>query len=114
MFLKKRDILFKSSVFLLLLVLCLFALLVYKFHFLQSGRDYKNDACIIVGDIRIQLLSDTLCRIEKRGAKGFEDRNTFTVVNRAWSGTAYKIEKQPNSSVIITKSYKIIVQGGSR
>lgn len=111
MFLKKRDILFKSSAFLLFLALCLFALLNYKFHFLQSGRDYKKDASIIVGDIRVQLLSDTLCRIEKRGAKGFEDRNTFTVVNRGWSGTAYKIEKQPGSSIITTKSYKIIVQG---
>ncbi|AIE84875.1 TIM-barrel domain-containing protein [Fimbriimonas ginsengisoli] len=34
------------------------------------------------GDIKIQILSPSLFRLEKKGPKGFEDRATFNVVNR--------------------------------
>ena len=43
---------------------------------------------VTIGDIRIQALSPTLLRVEPKGPKGFEDRTTFTVVDRAsWVGT---------------------------
>ena len=38
----------------------------------------------IVGDLRIQFLSDCLVRLEQKGPKGFEDRPTFTAVGRDW------------------------------
>ena len=37
---------------------------------------------IIDGEVRIQFLSDSLLRLEQRGPQGFEDRKTFTVINR--------------------------------
>src|SRR5438046_1306086 len=44
----------------------------------------------IVGDVRIQSLAPTLLRIEAKGPKGFEDRETFHVVSRDWPGAALK------------------------
>ena len=41
----------------------------------------------IVGNVRVQLLSPTLVRLEQKGPKGFEDRKTYTVLNREWPGT---------------------------
>ena len=41
---------------------------------------------ILVGNVRVQLLSDSLLRIELKGPAGFEDRETFHVVNRDWPG----------------------------
>ncbi|WP_163215703.1 TIM-barrel domain-containing protein [Clostridium thermarum] len=42
---------------------------------------------IIIGNVRVQVLSSTLVRLEVKGPKGFEDRNTYFIVNRSWSGT---------------------------
>lgn len=36
----------------------------------------------VFGNVRVQFLSPTLVRLELKGPKRFEDRNTFTVVNR--------------------------------
>eukprot|EP01050_Picozoa_sp_SAG11_P010128 SAG11_NODE_998_length_6237_cov_22.378299_4_plen_957_part_00 len=41
---------------------------------------------VIVGDIRVQALSSTLLRVEPRGPQGFEDRTTFMVTGRNWTG----------------------------
>ncbi len=40
----------------------------------------------VVGSWRVQPLSPTLVRIEKAGPKGFENRVTFSVVERDWPG----------------------------
>ena len=37
---------------------------------------------VISGNVRVQVLSPTLVRIEEKGPHGFEDRTTFTVVRR--------------------------------
>ena len=37
---------------------------------------------LIVGDVRVTALSDTLLRVEPKGPTGFEDRATFNVVGR--------------------------------
>lgn len=44
---------------------------------------------IIIGDIRVQVLSSNLVRLEVKGPKGFEDRDTYFIANRSWSGAAY-------------------------
>ena len=36
----------------------------------------------VIGDVRVQPLGPHLVRIEQRGPAGFEDRETFTVVER--------------------------------
>jgi hypothetical protein len=48
----------------------------------------------IVGNVRVQALSPTLVRIEQKGQKGFENRNTLTVVNRDWAGIPLETEKR--------------------
>ena len=45
----------------------------------------------IVGNVRVQLLSDSLVRLELRGKNGFEDRPTFHVVSRNWPGQEFSI-----------------------
>ena len=47
---------------------------------------YAEVSSQVVGDVRVQVLSPTLVRIELRGPNGFEDRETFHVVNRSWPG----------------------------
>jgi hypothetical protein len=47
-----------------------------------------NKAQVTVGDIRVQALSSRVIRIERKGPRGFEDRATFTSVNRSWAGVA--------------------------
>eukprot|EP00656_Telonema_subtile_P045294 TRINITY_DN5154_c0_g2_i1.p1 TRINITY_DN5154_c0_g2~~TRINITY_DN5154_c0_g2_i1.p1 ORF type:complete len:835 (-),score=119.33 TRINITY_DN5154_c0_g2_i1:273-2777(-) len=41
---------------------------------------------IIIGNTRVQALSPTLIRVEPKGPLGFEDRTTFTVVDRGFRG----------------------------
>ncbi|HOA32130.1 MAG TPA: glycoside hydrolase family 31 protein, partial [Clostridia bacterium] len=49
-----------------------------------------------IGDVRIQILSPTVVRIEQKGPKGFEDRNTFHIEQRDWIGASYKKETKGN------------------
>src|SRR5208282_5011773 len=44
---------------------------------------------VVTGKVRVQLLSDSLVRIELKGPAGFEDRETFHIVNRDWPGVNY-------------------------
>jgi hypothetical protein len=54
----------------------------------------------VVGDVRLQVLSPTLIRVEVRGPKGFEDRKTFHVVGRDWPGGRYlRIERGPRTMI---------------
>ncbi len=62
---------------------------------------------IVTDDVRVQLLSDSLVRIEFKGPTGFEDRKTFHVVNRDWPGTAFMAET--NSGVIKIKTANYVV-----
>ena len=73
--------------------------------FIQPARSQSSEA--IVGNMRIQALSKNLIRIEQRGLNGFEDRNTFTVVNRNWPGEVIKIQEQDSQTVLITSQYRI-------
>jgi alpha-glucosidase (family GH31 glycosyl hydrolase) len=51
------------------------------------------------GNVRVQLLSDSLVRLEMKGPQGFEDRKTFHVVNRDWSDSA-SVSVQTNSDSV--------------
>ncbi len=70
---------------------------------------------IEVGDVRIQLLSDTLVRIEDRGPKGFENRPSYIVSNRSdWEPVEYTMTMGGGETVISTANYVVhIPQGGS-
>jgi hypothetical protein len=68
---------------------------------------------VVVGSVRVQLLSDSLVRLELKGAEGFEDRNTFHVVNRNWPGTAFASNVISGEVVLTTKNYSVHMPQGA-
>ncbi|HUJ09088.1 MAG TPA: TIM-barrel domain-containing protein [Verrucomicrobiae bacterium] len=64
---------------------------------------------VVSGDVRVQLLSDSLVRLEQKGPSGFEDRATFHVVNRNWPGTAFTTHTNSDEIVVSTMNYVIRV-----
>jgi hypothetical protein len=73
---------------------------------------------VIVGDMRVQALSPSLLRIEPRGPKGFEDRTTFTVVNRDFGAglplTLANTTAEPGGTHLLTTPvYDVLVSGST-
>ena len=64
---------------------------------------------VIVGSVRVQPLSESLVQLELKGADGFEDRNTFHVLNRNWPGTSYSSNLISGQVVITTSKYIVHV-----
>eukprot|EP00929_Paragymnodinium_shiwhaense_P061784 TRINITY_DN30879_c0_g1_i1.p1 TRINITY_DN30879_c0_g1~~TRINITY_DN30879_c0_g1_i1.p1 ORF type:complete len:772 (-),score=157.04 TRINITY_DN30879_c0_g1_i1:278-2593(-) len=66
---------------------------------------------IILGETRVQALSPTLLRVELKGPRGFEDRPTFTVVDRDFEGIPiWKDSESPLETVLSTGHYKVHLQ----
>jgi alpha-glucosidase len=63
---------------------------------------------VVVGNVRVQLLSDSLVRLELKGPEGFENRKTFHVVNRDWPGAAFSVKT--NSGVVEIRAADYSVQ----
>jgi hypothetical protein len=63
----------------------------------------------VSGEVRVQLLSDSLVRLELKGPAGFEDRATFHIVDRNWPGTKFVTNVASNETVISTANYVIRV-----
>ncbi|HXI72846.1 MAG TPA: TIM-barrel domain-containing protein [Verrucomicrobiae bacterium] len=68
---------------------------------------------VIVGSVRVQVLSSSLVRLEAKGAEGFEDRTTFHVVERNWPGTAYASNLVSGEVIITTANYVVHVPQGA-
>lgn len=65
---------------------------------------------VVVGEMRVQLLSDTLVRIEKEGPRGFENRSSFTVQKRSgWDDIEYTQSTSDDFVVISTENYTVYV-----
>jgi hypothetical protein len=64
---------------------------------------------IVVGNVRVQLLSGSLVRLELRGPAGFEDRNTFHVLDRSWPGIKFSTNAEAAEIVIKTPDYSVRV-----
>jgi len=71
-----------------------------------------NDS-VIVGSVRVQMLSGTVVRLESEGAEGFEDRNTFHVVNRNWPGTSFTSNLVFSEVIVTTANYVVHVPQGA-
>ncbi len=68
------------------------------------------DSTITLDKIRVQLLSDSLVRLEIKGPKGFEDRASYTVSNRTnWEKIDYTQATEGDFNVIATSAYKIYI-----
>jgi hypothetical protein len=68
---------------------------------------------IILGRIRVSVLSTQLVRLEEQGPRGFEDRPTFLVVERDWSVPDYRVERHRAATHIVTASYEVVVPHGA-
>ena len=66
-------------------------------------------ASIVSGEVRVQLLSDSLIRLELNGPSGFEERTTFHIVDRNWPGTTFTTNSDSNGMVISTANYVVRV-----
>ena len=63
-----------------------------------------------IGKVRVQVLSPTLVRIEEKGPKGFEDRETFHISNRNdWLGDKVTRTREDGKVVLTTSAYRIVV-----
>ena len=72
-------------------------------------------AAVTEGEVRVQLLRDTLVRIETKGPKGFEDRPSFTVEKRTgWDEVPYTETAEDGFHVIKTGTYRVYVPLGAR
>lgn len=58
--------------------------------------------------LRIQPLGPHLVRVEQAGPKGFEDRATFTIVNRAPSGEVPAVEEADGKLVVRVDGYRVV------
>lgn len=79
--------------------------------------DYENDlpACVIEGDVRVELLRDSLVRLEVKGPRGFENRPSFTVEKRTgWSDIAFADRTENGCRVIETERYSVFVPLGAQ
>ena len=67
-----------------------------------------------IGDVRVQLLSDTLVRIENRTESGmFENRESWIVTNRlAWAGTEGELVEENGATKVVTENYTVVVPDG--
>jgi alpha-glucosidase (family GH31 glycosyl hydrolase) len=67
----------------------------------------------IVGDVRVQVLSATLVRIELKGPKGFEDRPTFHITGRQWPGATVTRSTSGGFEYIRTSDVVVKVPAGA-
>ena len=73
----------------------------------------ETDTQFIIGDVRVQTLSDTVVRIELKGEKGFEDRLTYHVVNRDLGGAKATLVEGEGVTAVVTDSYSVVVPNGA-
>ena len=67
-------------------------------------------ASVTEGSVRVQLLRDSLVRIETEGPKGFENRPSFTVEKRTgWDDIAYTEKTEGGFRVIASAAYTVYV-----
>lgn len=63
-----------------------------------------------IGNVRVQILSATLARVELKGSGGYEDRATYHIVNHSnWPGAAAEKVVESTSTKIVTQNYTVVV-----
>lgn len=74
-----------------------------------------QDRYVTFENVRVGLISDTVVRVELKGNKGFEDRDTFYISNRdAAEVPKYTVSVENGVSVVATADYKVFVPNGAR
>jgi len=75
----------------------------------RTGAAESGSPDIVVGKVRVQVLSGSLIRLELRGPEGFENHATFHVINRDWPGMAFTTHTDAGNVVIRTANYTVRV-----
>ena len=75
----------------------------------QPSTEIKSEiSSVVVNNLRIQLLSETIVRVEEKGPKGFEDRPSYIVSNRTdYDEVSYTLEDTDYGKLVKTKNYYI-------
>jgi hypothetical protein len=68
---------------------------------------------VVVGQVRVQALSQTLVRVEVRGPAGFEDRPTFNVVERSWPGVEVVTVPGDGEVWVVGPGWSVVVPEGA-
>ncbi len=80
-----------------------------------ASAQTSSGSTVTVGDIRVQALSPTLVRLEARGPKGFEDRETFRILRRDWSGVSdLKIVRRGGTTNLTTSAWSVVLPEGAK
>ena len=81
----------------------------------QPVSEAETPESIIVGDVRVQLLSSGLVRIEQSTDGTFCDLPSFNCVNRdKWYSVAHSEEKADGVTKIKTDRYTVVIPDGSK
>ncbi|MBP7829988.1 MAG: DUF5110 domain-containing protein [Kiritimatiellae bacterium] len=59
------------------------------------------------------MLAPTLIRVEEAGPRGFEDRPTFTVVEREWDVVPVERERQGDLTILNARGLRVEIRGGA-
>lgn len=77
----------------------------------ETDNREKGVSSVTIGNIRVQILSDTLVRVEEKGKAGFEDRETYLIQNRDnWYKTEYTQTTADGKDVIRTSAYDVYIE----
>lgn len=68
----------------------------------------------VVGNIRVQPITPYLVRIEQKADQGFEDRATFTVVDRTPGAVDGEIVQTNGKTILATTQYRVSVPDGAQ
>lgn len=83
---------------------------------LWYAQGMSNDAggppsTFILDGLRIQVLSESLLRIEERGPAGYEDRPTFQILERRWGGAATTRAGTQDRTELAARSFRVVIAG---
>ena len=67
----------------------------------------------VIGRIRVQALGNYWVRIEQEGPSGFEDRETFTVLDRGFEGVEATETRANGQVCVATRNYRVVVPEGA-
>lgn len=68
---------------------------------------------VVNGEVRVQPLGKYLVRIEQKGKRGFEDRETFTVLNRGFEKVEATETRGNGQVCVVTENYRVVVPEGA-
>ena len=103
----KRVIIFSKVLAFVLMLVC--------FASMSTSIALSNDFSTEIGNVRVQVLSDTLVRIEVKGPNGmYEDRPSYHIVNREdWPGAETTVMVESQVTKVVTENYTVVVPNGA-